>query len=128
MANIVLMATMSFTVDMHYCGETLVDYSFVSQVKSCGMETMQMDSTSCDNDTISEKPCCTDEQFIKQGQEELKGSFNQFTFDQQLFFTAFTYSYLNLFENIDTRETFFQEYDPPFVERDVQILHQSFLI
>ena len=29
---------MSFTVDMHYCGDTLVDSAIFHKVKTCGME------------------------------------------------------------------------------------------
>ncbi len=34
MAAVVLMTTMSFTVDMHYCGDSLVDFSFVQKVEN----------------------------------------------------------------------------------------------
>jgi hypothetical protein len=127
MASVVFMTTLSFTVDMHYCGNTLVDFSFVQQVDTCGMEKTQAIS-GCENDTLSGKSCCTDKQFIKEGKDDLKVSFDQLTPEQQVFVTSFTYTYINLFEGTESKEVPFFDYSPPFVERDVQVLHQTFLI
>ncbi|OAB79725.1 HYC_CC_PP family protein [Cochleicola gelatinilyticus] len=127
MAAVVLMTTMSFTIDMHYCGDSLVDFSFVQKVKTCGMEKAQA-TTSCENPTLSEKTCCTDKQVIKEGKDDLKVSFDQLTLEQQVFVASFTYSYLSLFEGTESKDVPFLDYPPPFVKRDVQVLHQTFLI
>lgn len=127
MAVVVLMTTMSFTIDMHYCGDSLVDFSFVQKVKTCGMEKAQA-TTSCENPTLSGKPCCTDKQVVQEGQDHLKVSFDQLTLEQQVFVASFTYSYLSLFEGTESTEVPFFDYPPPFVKRDVQVLHQTFLI
>lgn len=127
MAAVVLMTTMSFTIDMHYCGDTLVDFSFVQQVKTCGMDKSQVAST-CQNPEISKKPCCTDKQLIFEGQDNLKNNYSVITFEQQVFVASFTYSYISLFEGTESKEVPFFDYRPPFVKRDVQVLHQTFLI
>lgn len=127
MATVVFMTTMSFTVDIHYCGDTLVDYSFTQQVNTCGMEKTQ-NTSSCENPTLAEKSCCTDKQVIKEGQDDLKISFDKLTLEQHVFLASFTYSYSNLFEGTESKEIPFVDYAPPFVERDVQVLHQTFLI
>jgi len=127
MAFVVLMTTMSFAVDMHYCGDTLVDFSFTQQVKTCGMEKTQA-YTGCENPSLTQKSCCTDKQVIKKGKEDIKVSFDQLSLEQQVFVAAFTYSYLNLFEETELKEVSFVEYAPPYVKRDVQVLHQTFLI
>jgi hypothetical protein len=127
MATVVFMTTMSFTVDMHYCGDTLVDFSFTQQVDTCGMDKTQKPS-SCENPKLVEKSCCTDTQLIKKGQDDLKLSFDKLSFEQQVFVALFTYSYNSLFQGIESQEIPFIDYAPPFVERDVQVLHQTFLI
>ncbi len=127
MAAVVLMTTMSFTVDMHYCGDTLVDFSFVRQVETCGMEKEQV-TTSCEKPMVSQKSCCSDEQMVKQGQDDLKTSFDTLSFEQQTFIAAFTYSYIKLFEGTASTDVSYKDYPPPFVKRDVQVLHQTFLI
>ncbi|TXD85549.1 hypothetical protein ESY86_02800 [Subsaximicrobium wynnwilliamsii] len=127
MASVVFMTTMSFTMDMHYCGDTLVDFSFTQQVETCGMENTQ-NTSNCENPTLSEKSCCTDTQVIKKGQDDLKVSFDKLSLEQQIFVASFTYSYISLFEGTASEEIPFFDYAPPFVERDVQVLHQTFLI
>jgi hypothetical protein len=127
MACVVIFTTMSFTVDMHFCGDTLVDFSFVQSVKTCGMEKLQP-KAACENPMLSSKPCCSDEQVVKQAQEDLKISFDAFSLDQQYFIVAFTHSFNNLFEETATEEVSFNDYPPPFIERDVQVLHQTYLI
>ncbi len=127
MAGVVLFTTMSFAVDIHYCGDTLVDFSFVQKVDTCGMEKMA-DTSSCENPSVSEKSCCKDHQFVKQGQDDLKLSFDQLSFGQQIFVASFAYSYISLFEATQSTEVPFVAYPPPFIERDVQVLHQTFLI
>jgi len=127
MAAVVLLTTMSFTVDMHYCGDTLIDFSFVQQVETCGMAKEQV-TTSCEKPMVSQKSCCSDEQMVKQGQDNLKVSFDSLSSEQQVFVVSFTYSYLNLFEGTASTDVPFKDYPPPFVKQDVQVLHQTFLI
>ena len=126
MAAVVLMTTMSFTVDMHYCGNTLVDFSFVQQVKTCGME--KMNSSICDNSMLAGTSCCTDQQVTKQGTDDLKISFDTLTFQQQVFVASFTYAFISLFEETPSEVIPFVPYSPPFVIQDVQVLHQTFII
>lgn len=127
MAAVVLLTTMSFALDIHYCGEKLVDFSFVHQVETCGMEKMQKPSD-CENPLLSKNSCCTDKQIVNQGTEDLNVSFEQITFEQQVFFTSFVYSYYNLFEATESKTILFVDYPPPFLKRNVQVLHQTFLI
>lgn len=127
MAFVVLFSTMSFTIDLHYCGDTMVDYSFLHNVETCGMKKEQVVST-CENPEMKNKSCCSDEQIIIEGQEDLKNNFSTLTFEQQIFVASFLYSYINLFEGTASEEVPYKDYPPPFVIRDVQVLHQTFVI
>lgn len=127
MALVVLMTTMSFTVNMHYCGKMLVDYSVFNDAKTCGMEKMQA-AFNCEITTIAKKSCCKDIQLIVEGQDDLKNSFEALSFEQQIFVFTFYHSYSNLFEEKNTTAILFVDYPPPFLKRDVQVLHQTFLI
>ncbi len=84
MALIVLLTTTSFTVAMHYCGDTLVDYSFSHKVKSCGMEKT-VSTTNCEQERMQKSSCCTDQQLIIDGQDELQDSFQGLSLEQTLF-------------------------------------------
>ncbi|WP_289038566.1 hypothetical protein [uncultured Zobellia sp.] len=127
MAFVVLFTTMSFTVNMHYCGDSLVDFSVFKSAETCGMEKAQP-VKSCENPTMTEKDCCTDQQFVKEGNQDLKTSFDKLTFDQQTFVATFFYTYINRFEGLDENIVPFKDYSPPFVERDIQTLYETYLI
>jgi hypothetical protein len=126
LALIVLLSTVSFTVDSHYCGDTLVDSSLFGHVETCGMEVQQQSQSSeCD---ISKKDCCSDEQVIVEGQDTLKTSFDKLDKDQQIFVAAFVHTYINLF--FESQEDFnsYKDYTPPLLVRNIQVLDQTFLI
>jgi|26BtaG_2_1085354.scaffolds.fasta_scaffold00294_1 hypothetical protein len=126
LALLVLLSTVSFTVESHYCGDILVDSSFFGDVETCGMEVHNhLPSTECD---ISKKDCCNDVEVIVEGQDDLKMSFHTLDKVQQVFVAAFFYSYINLFEGLDENIIPFKGYNPPFLIRDIQKLHETYLI
>ncbi|VAW15662.1 FIG00552689: hypothetical protein [hydrothermal vent metagenome] len=127
MAIVVLFSTMSFTIDMHYCGDNMVDFSFFRNVETCGMENAQTTSN-FEKPEMKKKSCCSDDQLIIEGQDDLKDNFTKLTSEQQIFVASFAYSYISLFEGTESKEVPFFDYSPPYVKRDVQVLHQAFLI
>ena len=126
MAFMVLLSTMSFTVGMHYCGDQLVDFSLFEAVDNCAMKAPA--SKSSGECALMKMDCCTDVEIVMEGQDDLKISFDQLTFEHQAFITTFVYSYINLFEGLDENNIPFKEYAPPPLIRDVQVLDQTFLI
>lgn len=128
MSIAVLWSTLSFSMEFHYCGNTLVDFSFNDRASSCGMETDTTAVSNCEMSEMTKKSCCTDKQFVKEGTDDLKKSFNHLLLDQQFFLTAFTYSYLLKFQEVSARIASYDDYPPPFLERDILVLHQTFLI
>ena len=43
LALLVLMSTLSFTVEKHFCGDVLVDVSVFTETQKCGMESYEME-------------------------------------------------------------------------------------
>lgn len=126
MALIVLFSTFSFTVEQHYCGDILVDYSLFGKAESCGMDIQKnMHSEQSD---LSKKDCCNDEVLSIDGQDDLKLSFEQLSFEQLQFVTTIIYSYINLYEGLPENIVPFSDYPPPVLVKDIQILDQTFLI
>jgi len=125
MAFVVLFSTMSFTIDMHYCGDTLVDTAIFNKVKTCGMEMEKPSSKGC---SITKKNCCNDKQMVVDSQDELKLSVDTFSFEQQQFITSFVYAYINLFENIEEEINSYRDYSPPLVVREIYKLDETYLI
>ena len=128
MAGIVLFSTMSFSVDMHFCGDHLVDFSFFDNVNTCSMKADLTDSSRKCSAMEMDMDCCKDILVVIEGQDDLKMTYDQLTFDQQLFTTAFICSYENLFASYEEGVIPYKDYSPPPLIRDVQILDQTFLI
>jgi len=135
LALIVLLSTMSFSLDMHFCGDDLVGFSFSEKsekIDACMMKgAMTKTSSSCKVMVMGmemKMDCCNDVEVVVEGQDYLKISFEQRTIGQQLFIAYFFYDYRNLFEGSEANSIPFKDRSPPPLVRDVQILHQTFLI
>ena len=125
MVLVVLFTTMSFTIDMHYCGNTLVEAAIFHKAKGCGMEMQKPSTKSC---SIILKNCCTDKQMIFDGHDELQLSFNTLSFEQQQFLASFIYTYINLFEGVEEEVNSYRDYIPPLVVREIYKLDETYLI
>lgn len=128
MALVVVFSTLSVTVDMHFCGTTLVDTALFKQADTCGMELAKVNTDNTADCKVSDKGCCSKKQFVVDGQQELKNNVDSLTFDQQVFLTAFAVTYLNRFVNLHDSVIPFQHYTSPLVVRDLQLLDEVFLI
>ena len=126
MAFLVLFSTISFTVDMHFCGKHLVDFSVFKKAETCGMSAMMADAMG--EQMKMDMDCCSDVNIVQQGQDDLKISFEKISFEHQYFIASFMSSYIDLFEGLDKYVVPFKEYPPPLLVQDVIILDQQFLI
>ena len=78
---------------------------------------------------ITNKPCCKDEIDVLKGQDELKFSaFEEIDFHQQIFLAILTFSYFNLCESFQKETVPHNDYSPPNLVSDIQVLDQVFLI
>ncbi len=125
MAVVVLFSTLSFTVNMHYCGDTLMDTAIFHKVKTCGMEMQNPSTEGC---SITKKDCCNDKQMFIDGQDELQLTFDTLSFEQQQFVTSFIYTYINLFEGEEEDINSYRDYIPPLVVRELYKLDETYLI
>ena len=125
LAFVVLFSTMSFTVNMHYCGDTLAETAIFHKAEGCGMEMDQPSTEGCD---IAKKNCCNDEQLVINGQDELQLQVDKISFEQQIFIASFVYTYLNLFEGLENNVSSYEEYRPPLVIRQLYKIDETYLI
>ena len=125
MAFVVLFSTMSFTIDMHYCGDKLVETAIFHKVKGCGMDTQKSESKDCE---LTKKNCCSDKQVVVDGQDELQITLDKISFNQQVFILAFVETYNNLFQLLDKEFISFQTYKPPLFIRQIFKLDETYLI
>ena len=126
MAFIVLFSTFSFTVNEHYCGETLKDRALFVKADKCLMEIkLDVPSDKCE---MHQKKCCDDVVKVIDGQDELKISFDNLTSDQQIVAVLFFNSYLNSFEDLAKEQITFDEYPPPLIVKNIYKLDEVYLI
>lgn len=126
MAFVVMFSTMSFTIDMHYCGDTLVDTAIFQKAKTCGMEESSTDTDSeC---STMKKNCCSNEQFLVEGQDEINVPNIELSYEQQLFIASFVFTYINLFEGLEEKVSLFEQYKPPLVIKEIYKIDETYLI
>ena len=114
---------------MHFCGDTLIDAAVLSEVKGCGVAlNTALTSPMKESCSMTKKSCCSDRYISVEGQNELKVTYSDFNLEQQLFFTAFLYSYKNLFKELPFKATFFKDYSPPTIRNYIYKLDESYLI
>ena len=124
LAFLVLLSTVSFTVEKHYCGDVLVDVAVFTEAQKCAMEAYEIEQAK-----ITKKNCCKDIIDVVEGQDELSlKAFDDLQFEQQQFLTAFAIAYVNLFEGLPQHVIPHKQYNPPLLISDIQILDQVFLI
>lgn len=125
MALVVLFSTLSFTINMHYCGETLVETAVFHKAKGCGME---MGNTLTESCSVTKKNCCNDKQLSINGQDELQLTVGKISFEQQVFIVSFAFTYLSLFKSVDNKKSSFLDYKPPLVVQQIFKLDETYLI
>jgi hypothetical protein len=121
LALLVLFSTFSFKVEKHFCGDFLIDVSFIGNADDCGMHGEKA--------PIKKKNCCKDEVHYIEGQDELQQtSVDEFDFFQQQFVVSFFVYKNNLLLENNSNKIYFKDSPPPDIPVDFQVLYQSFLI
>uniref|UniRef100_UPI004048E922 HYC_CC_PP family protein n=1 Tax=Mariniflexile sp. TaxID=1979402 RepID=UPI004048E922 len=123
----ILFSTSSFKVDMHFCCNKLVGTAILGKAQVC-KDKIQKNIPSAKKCTLQEKDCCNSITFLKLGDKTLTNSNPEAETQTLLFLSTFLYSYIDLFEGLDKNVVPFQHYKPPLLSKDMQVLHQTFLI
>lgn len=122
---IVILSSMSFTIDKHYCGDTLVDVSYFGKADDCGMGGMKM---KVNPKKMKKKKCCKNEtEFIESSTFD-KEKIITFPSESFEFLVFHIYSYINSYEEVKLEKEFYKDFSPPDIVQDIQVLHETFLI
>lgn len=123
----VLFTTSSFTADMHFCCNKLVDIAVLGKAKPCKekVEKAEKPSKECSFENID---CCSNMSFVKQGNDNLKKVTFELDTENYIFLHTFFYTYINLFEGLEKKVFPSLNYDPPLIDKDILVLHETFLI
>ena len=117
---LVLMASTSFTIDKHYCGETLVDVSYFGAADNCGMENIKSSK--------KKKKCCKNETEIIKLSAFDKENLIQSSTQEIQFPIHHANTHINLFQEVELEKEFCKKYPPPDIVQDIQVLYEIFLI
>ena len=120
LALLVLVSTMSFTIDAHYCGNILVDKAILSKAQTCEMH-QHMSSE-------KESSCCDNEVETIEGQDILQFSKAEFDLNIPLEYTVLSLIYFRDLDVFEKQIDEFQFYNPPQYSLDLQLLNEVFLI
>lgn len=122
---------MSFTIEKHYCGETLVDVSYFGKADSCcakSMKKMNHEEKTSNKGKGKKKKCCSNELELIESTTFDKEKLTSFSPQEIQFLTYYVYSYINVFQEVDIEKEFYKDFPPPDIVRDIQVLHETFLI
>jgi len=133
--SFILLASHSYlTIGTHFCSGEAVESKILLGVTQpgCGMTDME---GSCNNSENSNKsqtsfnntPCCENEYQTIQGPDEFVKDAAPITFNVD-FAVAFVFATLNLDLYSNATQKSFTEYHTPPIEKDIQVLFQTFLI
>ncbi|NRD20938.1 hypothetical protein HNV08_12850 [Winogradskyella eckloniae] len=121
---LVLVSSLSLTIEKHFCGETLVDVAIFSDIEKCADDVVKTDATS-----VVKKTCCKDEIDVIAGLSEITiNSFEDLDSIHQQILFAYSYSYISLFEGLPKLIIPHEAYTPPKLIKDIQVLDETYLI
>jgi len=122
----VLFSSTAFAADMHFCCDNLVDVAVYGKAKPCDEKVnSEKPSKEC---SLGQKDCCSSVTFAKTGDDSIKKVTSELTTENHIFLHSFFYAYINLFKGLEKNVVPFLHYDPPLISKDIQVLHETFLI
>ncbi len=120
---LVLLSTLSLTIEKHFCGGQLVDVAVFSKLNRCGGDIEDMPTS----DTLK-SPCCEDEVDVIEGISDLNlTSFEDLDVNVQDFVLTFFSTFYFYFEG-DFNHTPHKHYRPPNLIKDHYIFNETYLI
>jgi len=131
LALLMLTTNVGITIAAHYCGGMKVKtgFSLGKSNLSCGMTSMDQ---SCENhnsgDGLHAKNCCENESLaisIEDNYDSVANAANHFN----LFYPApIFYTSRSTYDLVLSTQKEYLDYSPPFLDRDIPVLVQSFLL
>ncbi|MCF6222434.1 MAG: hypothetical protein L3J34_01770 [Flavobacteriaceae bacterium] len=102
----------------------ITNVSYFTSSEPCGMN---METHDFNNQNFQNEKCCNDIQQLISGNKNEQQALDKLEINNVKFILAYTYTYLNLFEKRDDISTFIDT-SPHILDRDYQVLYQTFLI
>ena len=127
MQDMVLLSTMSFTVEKHVCMGEVTEVSYFEEVEGCGMEESLCETPRNNFEEVSPSQCCDDIQELIPGNENEQQPVKGLEIGKLKYIVTYLYTYVKGLEE-SKQELVIQDISPPLVDKDIQVLYQTFLI
>jgi len=122
MAALLLLSTVSWTIEKHLCMGRVMDVALFSKAADCGMGMAALENS---NATYH---CCDDDKETITGQEDLQISWDDLEVPEQHLLFNFTYAYAHIFNEVAAPSLLRTHHPPPLLTKDIQLLDEVFLI
>jgi hypothetical protein len=125
LAILLVISTISLTVEKHFCGSTLIDVALFSSTKKCCDGALSQSS----KPTLKKESCCKDIIEIIPCQDKLdtKSLENLIPVQKQIF-SPFCYTYKHLLKECSEKLLPCLDYQTPILVYDITVIDQVFLI
>lgn len=126
LAFFIFAATVSWTVEKHYCLGHLIDVAFFQEAESCGMMVDTGQGPSSFN--LEAPSCCSNEIISIKGLEDLTYSVKDLKLHLPF---VFLFPVNGLVHFLEENVLFYGPFNynpPPILVRDIQVLYQVYLI
>ena len=134
LSAILLASHMSFTIGTHFCGGEAIESKIMlgETHLGCGMMDTEESCTDSENSSLAGEnldntPCCENQYQTVKSTNEFLEIVAYATFNADLA-TAIIYTTLNLDLFPESTNKHFTEYNSPPIEKDIQVLFQTYLI
>jgi len=127
LAFVVLFSSLFFTVEKHICMDEITDVSYFTSADSCGMIAEICDIKKPSHTQFEKENCCDNVQELIPGNQNEQQALPTFEIEQAQFVLAFAYTYVGLFEQQEYTP-FSADTPPPLIDKNIYLLHQTFLI
>lgn len=130
MAILVLFSTISFTVEKHFCGKSLVGHAVFSSVEKCKSETHScgVEGMMSGHMKMGKDSCCSDETEKITGQDELNLYSISYNLVPQTFIIPKTFLWVDLLPEVSPEAINYPPYQPPQLVYDFRVMCQVFII
>lgn len=127
LALLVLLSNIGLAINTHFCGGEAIETTFSLGLRNPDCNMMQScEKKTSEDDQFETMPCCNNQHQVIETDEMAKTQ-AQSSFNPAVF-TVLTQILRQPLLIVDEGQTQHSEYPPPFFERDIQVLFQTFLI
>ncbi len=72
LAALTLVVSFNWSVNVHYCGTEIINYSFVGEAEGCGMEEFDLVCETTSNGDGISKTCCSNQDLVFESENQVR--------------------------------------------------------